>query len=129
MALVDLPLVFLRRGLHIKSANCKVNSCQLTYQIAIFQSHEFFGTHILVHCSIVAHGAFAISGRLTEVSQCLLTTIYWRILTSAEHWAVALASFSTGLVRELMVAVVYIHCCSIQFSPSRNVSLLTQHHT
>lgn len=39
-----------------------------TYQIAVFQPHEFFGTHILVHCSIVAHDAFAISGRLSEVS-------------------------------------------------------------
>ena len=61
-------LVLLGRSLYIKSANCILNSCQPTYQIAVFQSHEFFGTHILVHCSIVAHDALAISGRLSEVS-------------------------------------------------------------
>lgn len=56
--------------------------------------------------------------------------------TSAEHWAVALASFSTGLVREVMVAVVYIPLSLHpllyrQFSPSTSDCLLstTRDHT
>ena len=47
------------------------------------------------------------------------------MLTSVEHWAVALASFSTGLVREVMVAVVYIHCCIVNSRHQRQSAYLS----
>ena len=76
----------------------------LSYQVALFQLHEFLRTHILVHVVVVGKYALAIHSALCTTSASPTDNLQrhhrdGRIHTSAEHFPTAAANLSIGLVR------------------------------
>lgn len=80
----------------------KANRCTTTHKIAVFESEKLSETFVLVNSVVVGNNAFPVCRCLLEAKQTNAFQLRYFYLgggiTSEAHFAMAFATFSTGLV-------------------------------